>query len=148
MNKSAALIAATAFFTLAACGASNEASAPTNEADDFAARINGAGATASAPQGTQAPKIAEPLSGAAPGAYAAGTATDPQSATCGANKMGPFLGQRASDEVRQSIMTVAADTQEIRFIAPGSDYVKPDPTHPRLNIMVDTAGVIRDARCG
>lgn len=62
--------------------------------------------------------------------------------------MGPFLGKPADDATRRAIMDATSDVREVRFITPGSDYIEPDPTHPRLNIMIDVTGVIRDARCG
>ena len=45
-------------------------------------------------------------------------------------------------------MEAATGIPEVRFIAPGSDYIKPDPTHPRLNVMIAVDGIIRDIRCG
>lgn len=142
MTKLAALISLPAFIALAACGAST---GEDNNADDFAARINGSQPAAEA---TVAPTVAEPLEGAAPGAYAAGTATDPASATCSANLMGPYIGKPADDATRAQIITVAAGAREVRFISPGSAYIRPDPTSPRLNLMIDNIGIIRDARCG
>lgn len=150
MQKYAVTCAALISLCLAGCGGAADTPEPTNEAEDFAARINAGSAkkAAQAPQAAQAPTIAPPRKNAAEGVYAPGTATDPDSATCGANRMGQFLGQQADDATRAAIMEVAFDISEIRFITPGSDYIRPDPTHPRLNIMIDPAGVIRDARCG
>lgn len=148
MTKLSTLLVLTSALALAACGGTAEETKTSNEAEDFAARINGNADAAAPIEATQTPSIVEPLPDAAPGAYSAGTATDPESATCGANRMGPFLNQPASDEVRSQIMDATADVREVRFISPGSNYVKPDPTHPRLNIMIDVTGVIRDARCG
>ncbi|MEE4154110.1 MAG: I78 family peptidase inhibitor [Erythrobacter sp.] len=144
-----ALCAAT-FLALAACG-STEEETTGNDADSFAARINGEGKSGAGalPAGEpQAPKIAQPLSNAAPGVYAPGTATDPRSETCSANRMGQFLGRPADDATRAAIMEAASEVREVRFIAPGSDYIEPDPSSPRLNIMIDVTGMIRDARCG
>jgi len=146
-----------ALFSLALTGCSGpaEAPAPKDEAADFAARINagntgksGQAATQQANAAPQAPTIAPPQKNAAPGAYAAGTATDPDSATCGANRMGQFLGKPLDDGARAAIVEVASDVTDIRFVPAGANYVKPDPTNPRLNIMTDQAGIIRDARCG
>lgn len=142
MTKLAALLTLPAFIALAACGGSTQ---EDTNADDFAARING---SQPAPQGTVAPTVAEPLEGAAPGAYAPGTATDPASATCAANLMGPFIGQPADEANRAQIMTLAAGAREVRFVQPGAAYIRPDPTSPRLNLMIDNIGIIRDARCG
>lgn len=141
MNKIAVIIAM--LFALAGCGGNTDDS--SNSADDFAARINGAQPN---PQATVAPTVAEPLEGAAPGAFAPGTATDPQSAGCNANLMGPYIGKAADEPTRIAIQTAAAGASEVRFVAPGGEYIRPDPTSPRLNLMIDNLGVIRDARCG
>lgn len=147
MKNLSTLIIAPALLALAACGGTQEAE-PNNAADDFAARINGDAPAGPVAAATVAPTIAPPRENAAPGAYAPGTATDPQSATCNANLMGPFLGRAADDATRLEVMSAAAGAAEVRFIAAGSDFVRPDPTNPRLNIMLDQQGIIRDARCG
>ncbi|MEO1489496.1 MAG: hypothetical protein AAFR88_08705 [Pseudomonadota bacterium] len=152
MTKRTCVAAFALALSLSACGGTAEET-PTNDADDFAARINNGNtqapaAQAAAPAEMQAPQIAQPLPDAAPGQFVPGTATDPESATCGANRMGQFLNRPADDATRAAIMEVASDVSEIRFVAPGAQGVRPDPTHPRLNIMIDTTGVIRDARCG
>ena len=82
------------------------------------------------------------------GVFEPGTATDPAAAICDATNMGPYLGQEASDAVRSEIMLVASAASEVRFITPSATYLKPDPTSSRLNIMLDAANIIRDARCG
>ena len=149
MQKLVKIAVSATLMTLAACGSQAEQSTPTNAADDFAARINGAKETpAPEPTGTVAPTVAEPLEGAAQGPYVAGTAPDPASATCGANEMGQFIGLEADDNVQLAIVNVIDGANEVRFIAAGSDYIRPDPTNPRLNIMLDAANIIRDARCG
>ena len=142
MTKLAALITLPALALLAACG---DSPSEGSDADEFAARINGGQPN---PAATVAPTVAEPLEGAAPGAYAPGTATDPSSATCGANLMGPYIGKPADDPTRAQIVAVAVGAREVRFISPGGAYIRPDPTSPRLNLMIDNLGVIRDARCG
>ena len=143
MTKFAVVIAVPALFALAACGG-NETD--TSEgADDFAARINGSGPR---PEATVAPTVAQPLEGAAPGAYAPGTATDPMSSNCAATAMGPFLGREADEANRAAIMVAAAGASEVRFVPPGSAYIQPDPTSSRLNLMIDNLGILRDARCG
>lgn len=129
---------------LAAC--SSEQADTGSEADDFAARINGDQQVA---QGSVEPTVAPPRDNAAPGAFAPGTATDPDSATCGANMMGPFLGRPADEAARAEIQIITTGVASaIRFVAPGGDYIRPDPTNPRLNLMLDDQGIIRDARCG
>lgn len=148
-----AFIAATLLapvLALGACGPTAPDTPNTEVAEDFAARING-GATGSDTQ--QAPTLAPapvtaPRENAAEGAFAPGTATDPSAATCGANAMGPFIGMLADNATRSAIMSAASAASEVRFIAAGSDYVRPDPTNPRLNLMLDAQGIIRDARCG
>ncbi len=148
MTKLRSTLIAIPLLTLAACGGTPEAT-PEAAADDFAARINSGGDGADAPQTEPTPsQVAAPLPNAAEGAFVPGTATDPQSSTCGANQMGQFLGRLADDATRNAIMQVAPATSNVRFILPGSDYVNPDPTSPRLNLMLDAANVIRDARCG
>ena len=143
MTKRSALLILPALLALAACGGSADDN--SNSADDFAARINGSQPDASA---TVAPTVAQPLEGAAPGAFAAGTQTDPQSATCAANRMGNFIGKPADEATRAAILVAATGAREVRFVPPGSDYIRPDPTNPRLNLMLDNTGIIRDARCG
>ncbi|MEM9311174.1 MAG: hypothetical protein AAGA34_06975 [Pseudomonadota bacterium] len=161
MKKLSVLTVATASLALAACGTSAPEETPTDEAANYAARINGEQTaqaqpapieTASPSAGPSVasgvtPSAAEPLEAGVPNNYAPGTASDPNSA-CNANLFGQFVGQQPDAEVRAQIMEAAADIPEVRFIAPGSDYIKPDPTHPRLNVMIAVDGVIRDIRCG
>ena len=134
---------------LNACGSEPDPAA--NDADSFAARINQnatPGATP-APEATATPKIAEPLPGAAPGPFAAGTQTDPAAKTCGANLMGPFIGKPADQATRAAIAAALGRTDNLRFVTYGSvGFVNPDPTNPRLSLMLDAQNVIRDARCG
>ena len=131
-----------------AANAEGQAASKPSEADAFAQRIKASSKANQAASKPQPPQIAQPLEGAAPGPFVAGTATDPESKTCAANRMGPYLNQPADDATRAAIMKEAEAAKEVRFIAPGSDFIRPDPTHPRLNIMIDVTGVIRDARCG
>ncbi len=144
MTKLPATLAAALLVMLSACSGGTDQPAGS-AADDFAARING-GQTQAA-QGTVQPTVANPKPGAAPGPYTPGTQTDPNVA-CGANVMGPYVGKAADEATRSEIMGVIAGSNEVRFISPGGDFIKPDPTHPRLNLMLDNAGIIRDARCG
>jgi hypothetical protein len=134
---------------LSACGSEPDPAA--NDADSFAARINQnatPGATP-APEATATPKIAEPLPGAAPGPFAAGTQTDPDAKTCGANLMGPFIGKPADQATRAAIAAALGRTDNLRFVTYGSvGFVNPDPSNPRLSLMLDAQNVIRDARCG
>jgi len=150
-------LAVTALFALTACGETPQNAAPTNsQADDFAARINGdktAQAQPADPSAGPAPSplpqasVAQPLEGISNVPYSAGTASDPNSA-CNANLFAEFLGRQPNAEVRAAIQETAKDQSEVRFIAAGGEYIKPDPTNPRLNIMIAVDGVIRDIRCG
>jgi len=137
---------------LTACG--SEAEQPGNDANSFAARI-GKGEATPGPggipvaQGTVAPTVAEPKPGAAPGPYAPGTLTDPAARTCGAPLMGPFIGKLADQATRAEIAKMLGRTDNLRFVGYGSTgNVNPDPTNPRLSIMLDAQNIIRDARCG
>lgn len=145
MKRFSFLISASVLLALAACSGADDADT-TSETDDFAARINGSNPTG--PVGSQAPTVVPPRENAAEGAFLPGTATDPDSATCGANFMGPYIGKVADEATRIAIATAAVGAREVRFIMPGSGYIRPDPTNPRLNLMLDQQGVIRDARCG
>ncbi len=142
-------------FTLVACG--GEPAQPGNDAESFAARIGAAGqatpaampADTPAPAATVAPTVAPTLPGAAPGPFARGTLTDPASRTCGAPLMGPFMGKLADQSTRAAIAKLLGRTDNLRFVAVGSGIsVNPDPTNPRLSIMLDAQNIIRDARCG
>jgi len=137
---------------LTACGSEPESTG--SDADSFAARI-GKGEATPGPggvpvaQGTVAPTIVKPLPGAAPGPFAPGTLTDPASKTCGAPLMGPFIGKLADQATRAEIVKMLGRTDNLRFVAFGSvGNVNPDPTNPRLSIMLDAQNIIRDARCG
>jgi len=144
-----------ALLAMTACSGAGTPDA-ASEADEFAARINGSApveAVVPTPVAQEtyappAPTVAPPRTDAAPGAFAPGTATDPASATCNANKMGPYMGRLADDATRANIMSAAAGAADVRFIEAGSGYIRPDVTNPRLNIMLDVQGIIRDARCG
>ena len=133
--------------TLTACG--SEPAQTGNDADSFAARIGTGEATpAPAPSATVAPTIATPLPGAAPGAFAKGTLTDPAAQKCGAPLMAPFLGKLADQPTRAEIAKVLGRTDNLRFVVFGSGDVNPDATNPRLSLMLDAQNIIRDARCG
>lgn len=148
MTRSSAILISPMLLVLTACGANPDSG--SNSAEDFAARINGGAenAPAATPVPTNTPTIAAPLPGAAQGAFAPGTATDPESSTCSANLMGDYIGKPADDATKSAIMIAAAGASEVRFVTPGGATVNPDPTNPRLNIMIDNLGIIRDARCG
>ena len=146
MNITVKLAVAASLFVVAACGGGAEEG---NNADDFAARIgSGGGNETPKPQGTVAPKVQETKPGAAPGPFVPGTQTDPDSA-CAANKMGAFIGKVADEATRVEVQKAAVGAREVRFIGHGNtEFINPDPTNPRLNLMLDQQNVIRDARCG
>jgi len=147
MNNASAILACALLVALAACSASPESG--SKSAEDFAARINSGKETPAAtdtPSNT--PTVAAPLPGAFTGPYVPGTMTDPKSSICAANLMEPFIGKPADDATRTAILETAEDAGSVRFVMPGSGTVQPDPTNPRLSIMIDNLGVIRDARCG
>lgn len=138
---------------LTACG--SEPAQPADDAESFAARIGQPGDGTPAPgatpgpAATATPQVAQPQPGAAPGAFARGTLTDPAAKTCGAPLMGPFIGRPADQATRAEIAKVLGRTDNLRFVPYGSiGTVNPDPTNPRLSIMLDPQNVIRDARCG
>ena len=171
MNKISAFLIAPLVLAATACG--SEPAGNSETADDFAARINGEAAPGPVPpagpvvvaapvapeqaeeqsgqpvQPVQLapPTVAQPLPGAAPGAYVPGTLTDPNSSTCGANLMGDHIGKEADLATKAAIKMAASRASEVRFMQPGQS-VNPDPTSPRLSIMIDNLNVIRDARCG
>ena len=141
------LLAVPITLALTACG--GEADPSANDAESFAARINQNGTATPAPQGAVAPQVAAPQPGAAPGVFAPGTLTDPASATCGANLMGPFIGKPADEATRAAIVEALGRSDNLRFVAHGTaGYINPDPTNPRLSLMLDPGNIIRDARCG
>lgn len=154
MIRPAGLCLSLAALALSACG--SEPAQPGNDAEDFAARIGGVQASPApaatpvpVPAATATPQIAQPLPGAAPGPFARGTLTDPASATCGAPLMGRFIGKPADQPTRAAIAQLLGRTENLRFVAVGSGIsVNPDPTNPRLSIMLDAQNIIRDARCG
>lgn len=153
-NRSAAFLFA-ASIALAACG-SDPQTDTANEADEFAARINGQvegtgnapPTTGDAPRPIASPTVAQPLQSADRRAFAEGTASDPASVICDANRMAPFIGLVADARTRIDIEDAAGAGREIRFMRPGETSVQPDANNPRLNIMLDSQDIIRDARCG
>ncbi len=153
------LLTTAAACALAACSSEPEPVDPAAqaqaEADAFAQRIKSGAPTpaasgaAPAPQATVAPRIAQPLPGAAPGPFMPGTATDPAAAKCGANRMGPFIGKLADEPTRLEVVKTLGRSDNIRFVAFGSGgFINPDASNPRLNLMLDQQNIIRDARCG
>ena len=155
MNKSIAVLICPALMTVAACGPASQGDA--SSADDFAARINGEAQSSTqpapideaTPQPTPTPTIAAPLPIASQEAVSEGAATDPNSSACGANLMGGFIGKPADEATRAAVKVAASGkATDVRFVPPDGEIVQPDPANPRLNLMIDNLGVIRDARCG
>lgn len=144
-NVSAILVGSVAL-VLTACDAKPQSG--SNTAEDYAERINGRVKSDQASLPSSAPTIAAPLPVAAT-EIAPGTETEPARSICADDLMEDFFGKQADDAIRAAVMEAAAGTaQEVRFVMPDSGTVQPDPTNPRLNIMIDNLGIIRDARCG
>ncbi len=121
---------------LSACG----------DTDEFA--VDEDAADAPAPPGPEtAPRIAQPLPGAAPGVMEPGTMTDPAAAGCGATKGADFIGQPFGDALFESIAHIVPPGGEIRVVRPG-DGDDGDARADRLNVMLDNGGIVRDLRCG
>ncbi len=130
---------------LAACGSAPKQ--PGNDAETFAARI-GATPTPS-PAATATPQGAAPSPSASPVAFTRGTMSDPDAAICGAPLMLPFVGKLADQPTRAAIAQALGRTENLRFVAlDGVAAFAPDPASPRLLVLVDAQGIIRDARCG
>ena len=146
MNRPVFLAFAPILSLLAACGEST-AIDTDDQAADFAARING---------GTAAPvtqEIAEPTSVETEQEASEDKSPPPTpnkvgNTACAASLMGPFVGRPADDTTRNAATEAAVGASEVRFIEPGSDYFQPDAGNPRLNLMLDAQGIIRDALCG
>jgi hypothetical protein len=63
--------------------------------------------------------------------------------------MGPFIGKLADEATRLDIVKTLGRSGDLRFVAfGGGGFINPDPTSPRLNLMLDAQNIIRDARCG
>ena len=60
--------------------------------------------------------------------------------------MAPFIGKQADDKTRIAIAK-AAGGNAVAVVAFGTEPAGSDPANPRLNLMLDQGGVIRDARC-
>jgi len=159
MTRPGSLVLIPLALALAACGGTERVE-PDDAAADFAARIKGSEApapTAEQPTDQAAmspmseptmvpprpipPPDAIPIAGAAPG-------SPPSPARCNADRMGPFLGRQADEATRLAVMAAAEGASDVRFVDAGSEFIPPDPANPRLNMMLDARGVIRDAKCG
>lgn len=103
---------------------------------------------AQATQTVPAPTVAPALPAPAPGTKAAGSIGGAQSAACGADLVGEFLDKKADLATKAEINRIAKTASDVRFVDASAETVLADPASPRLNIMIDNLGVIRDARCG
>lgn len=150
MTKLSVTLLAIPMLALAACSWGSDDTSGTNEADEFAARINGGQAPAQAGAGAQtAANAGTPVPGAvATPSYVPGTSADPNAVICGAPTVAAFFGREANDATRAELAAALGSQTQVRFVPPGSAFINPDPTSTQLNIMIDSAGVIRDARCG
>ena len=152
MRISALLICA----PLMLAGCSGENRDTSNSAEEFAARINGGAPSGEAtPAQVEAPVAAPTVVAPRPVGNAQNTAqptinpaTGKIVQACNADAMGPFLGRLDDEATRLDVMATAQGASDVRFIAPGTDFIASDPANPRLNLMLDAEGVIRDARCG
>lgn len=133
--------------SLTACG--NAPQQQGNDAQSYAARIGQATPTP-VPQATPAPAAAPAgASTNAPVAFTRGTMSDPDSAICGAPLMAAFLGKLADQPTRVAIVQSLGRTDNLRFVTIGSDAnTPPDPGSPRLTVMLDAQGIVREAHCG
>ena len=73
-------------------------------------------------------------------------ATTVPASPCGVDKAAAFVGQVASAEVRGEVAK-AVGHDRIRWIAPDT-VVTMDFSESRLNMMLDAANRITDAKCG
>lgn len=126
---------------LSACGGQPDPNA--KEVDDFAARI-----------GTPKQAVASPPA-ATPEANEANTTANsenvadaqPAPSQCNAPKVAPFYGRQADEATQAAVMAAVAPQTDVRFIEAGSALPE-DTASPRLNVMIDVNGNIREARCG
>lgn len=135
---------------LGACGAPT---APDNsEVSDYASRIKLEGKTAeeAANNAEPNPETLAKAESAEAAAQASGSASAVESGSvgnCGAPKVAPFFGRRADDQTRAAVIAALAPQKTVRFVDTGL-AIKPNPEATRLNVIIDTNGIIRDARCG
>ena len=108
--------------------------------------LAGCGDSTPADNGTDVPLVVASTAPAAP--IETGTVSDPASSSCGTTLAANFVGETDTLANRDAL-TAAVGTAApggIRFRTAGmavTDDLRPD----RLNVMIDTTGVIRDLRC-
>ncbi len=153
MNRLSISVCALSLLALAGCSNSAEEAAETNVAESFASRINGAPEQIEQPPSGSEPT--EPPAAAFPQArdgiaspYAPGTENAPPGTVCGANLIAEFIGQTADVAARSQIVASVSSANEVRFIPPGAGAITPDAASSRLNVMIDSSGVISGAQCG
>ena len=135
---------------LSGCGAAGDTG---DGADDYAARIGGAGQSQAAGVGEEAAPTApvpsatgqdeEPLRRAA----VPGTHTDPTAHVCGAPQSANILGRIYSEETAAEFASTIPEGARVRVVPYGRE-VSGAWQPNRLNLMLDQDGVIRDLRCG
>jgi hypothetical protein len=116
------------------------------EVEEFAERIHG-GKPPPAPTTPETPAPGPTAPEPAPAIDPSVTPDGPAD-SCGASRMGAFLGRKADDVTRARILNATADVLEVRFIDASAAMLQPDPASPRLNILIDPQGIIRDVACG
>lgn len=141
MNRISTKFAATSLLALAACG-NQVGEAPSNSAEDFAARINGGEANGAQGAAPPTPAANLPVSVSGPGTH-----TDPDAA-CGAAQLASYVGREADKATRDEIMELVPDPSQVRFVLPRGVSGAPDPANPRLNVTLGDGDIIRDIRCG
>ena len=126
---------------LSACSGQPDPNA--KEVDDFAARIGTPKQAEAAPPTPKADADA-----ASPPANLENEAeVQPAPSQCNAPKVAPFYGRQADEATQAAVMAAVAPQTDVRFIEAGSALPE-DTASPRLNVMIDVNGNIREARCG
>jgi hypothetical protein len=129
---------------IAACGSEPDPNA--KEVDEFAARIRSGAKPAKDLAATPAPSQTHTPSSDQKSPVGE-TASETGASNCAAPKVAPFFGRQADDATRAAVMAAVAPQTNVRFIEVGPGVIE-DTESPRLNVMVDVTGVIREARCG
>lgn len=66
---------------------------------------------------------------------------------CNAPKAEPFVGEKATPEMRERLAAAVAPVAAIRWVGPGQATTE-DYSPQRLNVMLDVAGAITEVHCG
>lgn len=126
---------------LSACGGQPDPNA--KEVDDFAARIGTPKQAEAAPPASKPEAEATKLAANPENEAVA----QPAPSQCNAPKVAPFYGRQADEATQAAVMAAVAPQTDVRFIEAGSALPE-DTASPRLNVMIDVNGNIREARCG